>query len=337
MICRDAIYLCRKFQLLESVDLISMNTETLFFAVNVTGPVLVLLATGYLLFRAGLLNEAFVTSGSKLVFNVALPALLFLSISQADFSLTANPELLAATLLSTLLFFIVLTLVAHKTVQPEAARGVVVQGGFRANMGIIGLAYCDNLYGTEGLALAAVVLGVVTLLFNVLSVFVLNFYLPAKRSPMQHVLGMITNPLIISILLAMPISYWQIPLPEFAVKTGNYFAQLTLPLALLCTGASLEFRAVGGNARNIAFSTVSKCLLYPLVITLTCYMLGYRDMALGVVYLLCVAPTAAVSYVMTKGVGGDARLAASIIVITTVFSLPVTVAGYGLLVYSGAL
>ncbi|WP_414829745.1 AEC family transporter [Alteromonas sp. H39] len=314
-----------------------MNTETLYFALNVTGPVLVLLATGYLLFRAGLLDDAFVASGSKLVFNVALPALLFLSISQADFSQTASPELLGATLIATLVFFIALTILVHHTVQPKAARGVVIQGGFRANMGIIGLAYCDNLYGPEGLALAAVILGVVTLLFNVLSVFILNVYLPTKRSLMQHLAGIVTNPLIISILLALPLSYWQIPLPEFAVSTGNYFAQLTLPLALLCTGASLKFRSVGGDARNIVISTISKCLLYPLVITLSCYAFGVRGTSLGVVYLLCVSPTAAASYVMTKGVGGDARLAASIIVITTVFSLPVTIVGYGMLQLSGAL
>lgn len=314
-----------------------MNTDTIYFALNVTGPVLLLLATGYLLFRTGLLNEAFVTSGSKLVFNVALPALLFLSISQADFSQTANPTLMGTALVTTLLFFIALMAAVHFLVQPKAARGVVIQGGFRANMGIIGLAYCDNLYGTEGLALAAVVLGVVTLLFNVLSVFVLNFYLPAKRSLTQHLKGMVTNPLIISILLAMPLSYWQTPLPEFALKTGNYFAQLTLPLALLCTGASLEFRSVGGDARNIAISTVSKCLLYPLVLTGVCYALGFRNTELGIIYLLTVAPTAAASYVMTRGLGGDARLAASIIVITTLISLPVTIAGYGLLQIYGAL
>ena len=61
----------------------SFITETLL-------PVLILLLMGWLFFRIKWLNESFVEAGSKLVFNVTLPALLFLSISQADFAHAAN-------------------------------------------------------------------------------------------------------------------------------------------------------------------------------------------------------------------------------------------------------
>lgn len=314
-----------------------MQTNTSLFALTVTGPVLLLLAIGYVLYRLKLIDKAFVASGSRLVFNVALPALLFLSISQADFSVATDPRLLATAVLTTILYFVILMFAARLLVSPVDARGVVIQGGFRANMGIIGLAYCDNLYGQEGLGIAAVILGCITLLYNVLSVFVLNFYMPGKRSASQHVTGIVTNPLIIAILLALPISYYQVDLPEVVSRTGHYFAQLTLPLALLCTGASLEFRSLGGDMRNILTSTISKCFVYPLAVTGICYAMGFRDMTLGVVYLLTVAPTAAASYVMAKSLGGDARLAASIIVVTTVLSLPLTIVGFGFLQYINAL
>ena len=61
----------------------SFITETL-------GPVLILLLMGYFLYRRGMLNEVFIETGSKLVFNLALPALLFLSIAQADFAHAAT-------------------------------------------------------------------------------------------------------------------------------------------------------------------------------------------------------------------------------------------------------
>lgn len=301
------------------------------FITNTLGPVLVLLLMGYFLFRRGMLNEKFIEAGSKLVFNLALPALLFLSIAQADFHSAANGKLILVGLLGTLGYFALLMAFCQAVVTPSNARGVVVQGGFRANMGIIGLAYCANTYGTEGLATASVYLGGVTILFNVLSVFVLNFYLDVQRSVLQHLLGITTNPLIIAILLALPISYLQLPLPTLVQATGEYFAQLTLPLALICTGASLQFRAFGINRKNISIAVISKCLVYPMVLVGAAYLLNFQGMELGVILLLSIAPTAAASYVMARSLGGDPSLAASIIAVTTLVSLPVTALAFSVL------
>ncbi|QSX35187.1 AEC family transporter [Shewanella avicenniae] len=303
------------------------------FIANTLVPVLILLLMGWGLYRYKILNEGFVEAGSKLVFNLALPALLFLSISQSDFSHAANLPLIVTGAVSTTLFFAVLMLFCHRSVSPPSARGVVIQGGFRANMGIIGLAYCANTYGTEGIAVASVYLGSITILFNILSVFVLNFYLDGKRSLLHTIKGMLTNPLIIAIVAALPFSYLQISIPEWILKTGHYFAQLTLPLALICTGASLQFRSFSADWFNIVVATVCKCVLYPAVMVFAAYSMGFRDTALGIVLLLAIAPTAAASYVMVRNLGGDHRLAASIIAVTTLVSLPVTAAAFGALRY----
>lgn len=298
------------------------------FITNTLGPVLVLLIIGYVLYRRGVLNDSFIETGSRLVFNLALPALLFVAIAEADFSRAANPTLIATGVVATFGFFLLLMAFCHVWVTPNNARGVVVQGGFRANMGIIGLAYCANTYGQEGLAVASVYLGGVTVLFNILSVFVLNFYLDSQRSWFQHLTGMAKNPLIIAILLALPVSYFELALPTFVLATGDYFAQLTLPLALICTGATLQFRAFSSDWRNLTIATVSKCLLYPLTLTGAAYMMGFREMELGIVLLMSIAPTAAASYIMARQLGGDPRLAASIIALTTLLSLPVTAAAF---------
>jgi predicted permease len=58
-------------------------------------------------------------------------------------------------------------------------------------------------------------------------------------------------------------------------------------------------------------------------------------MELGIVLLLSIAPTAAASYVMVRNLGGDHRLAASIIALSTLVSLPVTAIGFGALAMLG--
>ncbi|MDC8832404.1 AEC family transporter [Alteromonas gilva] len=305
-----------------------MQSSTLHFAVTVIGPVLMLLLMGNILLRVRLINHEFVATASKLVFTVALPALLFISISQADFSQAANPLLIITGLIGTFGYFVLLMLVSHYLVKKRDAKGVVTQGGFRANMGIIGLAYCAQTYGNAGLAAASVYLGLVTILFNVLSVFVLNFYQDGKRSLTSQLTSIAKNPLIIAILLALPFSYFNWTLPAIVSATGGYFAQLTLPLALLCTGASLQFRSFSADWFNIGLSSVSKCVVYPAVMVGLAYMAGLRGMPLGIVLLMTIAPTAAASYVMVRTLGGDHRLAASIIAVTTLLSLPFTILAF---------
>jgi hypothetical protein len=102
---------------------------------------------------------------------------------------------------------------------------------------------------------------------------------------------------------------------------GQYFANMTLPLALLCTGGSLDIRSLKEDKGPAWFSTGYKLVLAPLVITLTALLFGFRGLDLGLIFLMSAAPTAAASYVMARAMGGNSTLAANIIALTTVVSL----------------
>jgi predicted permease len=133
--------------------------DILNFSFSVTGPIFVVLALGVWLRRIGMLTDGFVEAGSRLVFNVSLPALLFISISKTDFEAAANFSLVAYGALATVATFLVLEWVAARWVDEPTERGVVVQGGFRSNMGVVGLAYCVNAFGEAGLVAASLYLG----------------------------------------------------------------------------------------------------------------------------------------------------------------------------------
>ena len=60
------------------------------FSLSVTGPIFVILGLGAWLRRIGTINDAFIEVGSRLVFNVTLPALLFISVSKTHLDATAN-------------------------------------------------------------------------------------------------------------------------------------------------------------------------------------------------------------------------------------------------------
>lgn len=57
------------------------------FSLSITGPICLMLVLGVIFKRFGLINDNFIEIGSKLVFKVTLPAMLFVSIvaSEHDF------------------------------------------------------------------------------------------------------------------------------------------------------------------------------------------------------------------------------------------------------------
>ena len=305
--------------------------QTLSYSFSVTGPIFLTLLLGAILSWKGFITDAFVDVGTRLVFNITLPSLLFISISKTNIEQTANLALIVYGVLATLGIYLLLELLAVRLVQPREDRGVVIQGAFRSNLAIIGLAYIVNAYGETGFAAASLYLAFVTMLYNVLSVVTLNRSLNQLSSLIDRFMEIVKNPLILSILLALPVAWAEIPLPAVILKTGDYFAQMTLPLALLCTGASLNITAFRNESFNALLATAGKLLLAPLLFTAGALALGFRGIDLGIIFFMSSAPSAAASYIMVRAMGGNSGLAANIIALTTAGSLFITSAGITLL------
>jgi len=303
---------------------------------DITAPIFVMLLIGMALKRFGLIGDDFITTGSQLVFKITLPALLFISISVTDFRAVMNLPLLGYAIAATLVIYLALEWYAGKRVTERRQRGIFVQGAYRANMGIIGLALCQNAFGNQGMARASVYLAVMTILFNILAEITLSRSLrdgpPAWRDTL---ISIARNPLIIAILLALPCSYWQWPLPDLLYSTGRYFADITLPLALLCIGGSLSLHSIERVPLLALQATLAKLLVVPLLLVSGAIFLGFRDIDLGILYLMSSAPTAAASYVMVRAKGGDGELASGIIVLTTLGSMLTTSMGLLLLSAGG--
>lgn len=301
------------------------------FSISITAPIFLVLIVGVILERIGMINDNFVEVASKLVFNVTMPALIFISITQNSKDPGANLPLLLYSLVATVLGYLVLEWVVGKTVANKSDRGIVVQGAFRSNMAIIGLAYCLNAYGNDALAIASIYIGGVMVLYNVLAVITINRSMNAQKSVTDSLKAIAKNPLIIAIVVAFAASQVNLTLPDVVTQAGNYFARMTLPLALLCAGASLRFNALKKDISPAMISTIGKLVFMPFLLTLGGYLWGFRGMELGILFLLSSSPSASAGYIMARAMNGNAVLAANIIVLTTIFSLLTTSLGVTLL------
>ena len=297
---------------------------------SVTAPVFAMLFLGVALMRLRWIDSAFVHTASSLVFKGTMPTLLFISIIKADLSAALQPALLLYFVLATVATFAL----AWRCPAPD--RGVYVQGAFRGNNGIVGLALASSLYGDYGLSLGGVLAGVVILVYNSLSAVVLAIYSPDGRvGPKDILLSILRNPLIIGVVAAVPFAYWQVALPGWLMTSGQYFAQMTLPLALICIGATLSLDALRKSSGSALSSSLMKMVWLPALAPLGAWACGFRGAELGILFLYFASPTAAASFVMARAVNSNHQLAATIIVITTLMAALSINAGLFLLGWLG--
>jgi len=302
-----------------------MNTlwEQFAFSASVTGPICLMLFLGVMLKRIGLINDNFIDVASKVVFQVTLPAMLFLSIVQSNHNFSASSALVAFGVIANFVFFLFTIFSTKLVFKGSKDQGVIVQGGFRANTAIIGLAYVANIYGNQGVALAAIYVASLTVLYNIQAVIALT---PKGKDTGAKAIKVIAksitkNPLIIAIFLAVVFYALSIPIPKMVTDAGQYFANMTLPLALLCTGGSLDISSLKQEKLSTWFASSYKLIASPLLITSAAWYIGFEGLDLGLIFLMSAAPTAAASYVMARAMGGNSTLAANIIALTTVVSL----------------
>lgn len=309
-----------------------MNLTDIFLqTLETTLPVFAMVFIGLGLRRLGWIDAAFINTASALVFKATLPTLVFLSIIRADLDIALNPGLLLFYLLATLAGFGLTWLWASWRVNP-ADRGVYVQGAFRGNCGIVGLALAANLYGDFGLSAGGILLGLVIISYNALSVVVLVAYQPGQSASWRKIFNDITrNPLIIAVLLAIPFAWLNIGLPTWVMTSADYFASLTLPLALLCIGATVSLSSIRSDSKTAFSSSTAKMVVLPALCTAAAWLVGFRGPELGLMFLFFASPTAAASFVMVKALGGNDRLAANIIALTTLMASVTVTAGVFLL------
>lgn len=296
--------------------------STINFAFSVTGPIFVMVVLGGVLKRYRIIGEGFISQASLLVFKVSLPVLLGMSMIKTDIATVFDIVTIANASLSTLFVFVLLTLTAFIFVKNPRDKGVYIQGAFRGNLAIVGLAFCFNLYGDAGIAKASILMSILVLMYNVLSIYTLTTTLTDKKMNLESMLiSIVKNPLIIGIVLGISINLLHIPVHPVLMQTGNYLSQLTLPVALICIGASLSFAEMKNTKVVASAAVIAKLIVTPAIITFIGYIGGFSKMDLGILFLMSSTPTAAASYVMVKAMNGNETLAANIIVISTVASL----------------
>ena len=285
-------------------------------------PVFLLIFLGTALKRSGFLGEAFWEAAERLTYFVLLPCLLVATLAAAPLAGLRLWSLVAALVAALLVMAALLAALRPRLDAwlglDGAGFGSLFQSALRSNT-YIGLAAAGGLYGEAGLAAAAVAVGAIVPLVNLLSVAALARHGGnGERPDPSAVAGSILrNPLILACLLGILLNAGGLGLPPLLGPMLEILGRGALPLGLLAVGAGLAFGGLRVHGRSLALAGGLKLFLLPALTALACWALGLSGTAAAVAILFNGLPTATSSYILARRMGGDAELMAGIIAVQT--------------------
>ncbi|MCG6983275.1 MAG: AEC family transporter [Deltaproteobacteria bacterium] len=286
-------------------------------------PIFVIILLGWGLRRLDFMQEGFVKPANRLVYYVAIPAMIFREIAEAELVQHFSLVLVATTLIPLILVAVV-GLILVRVIKLQRYRvGSFLQCSFHGNLGYIGLAVAFYFLGNEGFTRASILAGFVMLLQNFLSVVALSRF---NKEPEQKISTLslarrvLLNPVIISAMAGMAFSLMRLDLPVILDRSLKILSGMALPLALLVIGTSISFEQMRQQLRFTALIGVLKLLLLPASGLILFHLVNLQRIEYIPALILLASPSATISYVMATEMAGDADMATAAVSVTTLVS-----------------
>ncbi|MFZ7127917.1 MAG: AEC family transporter [Desulfobacterales bacterium] len=287
-------------------------------------PIFAVVVLGLIARKRGFLPDAFLGPANRLVYYLAIPALIFRAVSRASFRTEFNPTVLLVTLSSAVLAYLGAWLIGRHSRWEPGRIGTFIQCSGHGNHGYIALPIALYFMGESGLARASILAGFLMILQNVLSVLALQTYAVAGENSGRRfrLIGekLIRNPVIVSALAGVIASLARMPIPSPVLRFLDILSGLAPPMSLLLIGASLSFAVMRRNLLPVLGSVFIKIIAMPAVglLVFISLRISASDYLPGLILLA--TPTATVAYVMSREMRGDGEFAVSAISTSTVCS-----------------
>lgn len=242
--------------------------------INITAPIFIVIALGYLFVRFKIINPKHAKGMGSLVLNIALPALMFNAIASTPFKEVILPHYLFTYALGSVMAFMVgilLTKVIWRQDNVSAALNSTALSF--SNSAFIGYAVVSVIIGSNK---AASYLSMGVIIENLIilpMLFILADMNPASNKSLASVLfgiakNLSRNPLIIALVVSVTFSIYSIPVPQIVDQTAQILTGAAAPVALFVIGMSLYGLEIKGDLPKITTIGLGKLILHPLLVLL---------------------------------------------------------------------
>ena len=282
-------------------------------------PIFALIIFGYLFKKISFPSHDFWPMADKLTYYILMPSLLILTLSQAKFENNSFELILSSTIA---IFLTLLTLVIfNKFNQTNSSSFTsVVQGGIRFNTYVF-LALSGSIFGSEGLVIAAIIISFAIPILNIFCISIFAIYSDNQKINILFILKSIfKNPLIIASIIGVLINILGFQMPLSLENFLKILSAAALPLGLLSIGYALVLKDIKSAKKDMLVSIIAKFIVLPAFIFFISKYLELDALAISVLVLFAIMPTAPSSFILARELKGDLQLITSIITVQTILA-----------------
>jgi malonate transporter and related proteins len=295
---------------------------------NLVLPVFAVIVTGWLAGALGYISRSLADGLVHFAYNVAMPALLFVTIAQEPArKLLEWRFLLAFGGGSALCFALVYLAVRIGWRRDLASSTMFGMTAAMTNTGFVALPVLQAIYGQPAVLPAAIATLFVAVVMFPATVILLEIDGRGPRGPSADAAALakqiVLNPMVLSTLVGLAWSVAGLPLPAPVTAYMNIIAGALTPCALFAIGLGLSVEAVRSNLAASAALAVVKLVAMPLLVYGLCVACGLNPLYT----IAAVMPTAKTVYILAGEYKVEEPLVASTVSMTTLFSV-VTLLGW---------
>jgi malonate transporter len=289
-------------------------------------PVFAVIVTGWVVGYTGYLSRQLSDALIHFAYNIAMPALLIVTIAQEPGHSLINWRFLVAfgggSLLCFALVFGAMSLRGSRSLASRTMDGMAAS---MTNTGFVALPVLQAIYGPRAVLPAAIATVFVAVVMFPLAVVLLEVNQRddhgARTPAMVTVRHVVLNPLVISTLIGMLLSVLGLRMPGPVSAYLNIMADALTPCALFAIGLGLSVDGLRANIGQASLLSVVKLVIMPLVVYGLCLSLGL-DPLYTIAAVICAAvPTAKTVYILAGEYHCEEMMVASTVSLTTLISV----------------
>lgn len=295
--------------------------ESVAVTIRVCLPIYIMIVVGYVANRCGMVSRLTRKELNTSVFRIFLPLLLFENMYTSHLDVS-NIKVLLFAVASVVLIFLICHAVVFHVVGDKSRAATMVQGMYRSNFALLGIALTETLYGLGETEVTGMLVAVIIPLYNVLAVILFESSCQNGKTGIGRIVkGILKNPLILWTCIGLAFNLLHISIPVAVNSAVVSLGQVATPLALFVMGGNFEAAKTRKNRKPLIAVSMTRLIIVPVLCTAISVILGFRGKALYALFLMYATPTAVASYAMASSMGGDEDLAGEIVLVTTAVSM----------------
>jgi predicted permease len=290
-------------------------------------PVFAIIVTGWLAGWLGYLSRSLADGLVHFAYNIAMPALLFVTIAQESARNLLEWRFLLAFGGGSILCFALVFLAVRLGWGRDLA-GSTIHGMTAAmtNTGFVALPILHSIYGEPAVLPAAIATVFVAGVMFPATVVLLESEGRGAQGGMARsvvlVRQIVLNPMVLSIMIGLAWATAGLPIPPPIAAYLNILAAALTPCALFAIGLGLSVEGMRSNLVASLLLAAVKLVIMPLIVYGLCVASGLNPLYTIAAVVCAAVPTAKTVYILAGEYKVEEPLVAATVSITTLLSVP---------------